>query len=32
MNKNISKLLEEGERISVEFKKATNQLPDNFFT
>jgi len=28
---NIHQLLEQGESISVEFKKATSQLPDNFF-
>jgi len=31
MNANLRQLLEQGEGISVEFKKATNQLPDNFF-
>lgn len=31
MNANIQQLLEQGEGISVEFKKATRQLPDNFF-
>jgi len=31
MNANIRQLLEQGEGISVEFKKATSQLPDNFF-
>ncbi len=31
MNANILQLLKQGEGISVEFKKATNQLPDNFF-
>jgi ATP-dependent DNA helicase RecG len=31
MNTNISKLLEEGEGISVEFKKAISELPSNFF-
>jgi len=31
MNINIQQLIEQGEGISVEFKKASNQLPDNFF-
>ena len=31
MNIDIRKLLEQGEGISVEFKKSTNQLPDNYF-
>lgn len=31
MNIDIRKLLETGEGISVEFKKSTNQLPDNYF-
>ena len=31
MDENILQLLKQGEGISVEFKKATNQLPDNFF-
>lgn len=31
MNANIQQLLEQGEGISVEFKKAGSQLPDNFF-
>ena len=31
MNVNIQQLIKQGEGISVEFKKATTQLPDNFF-
>jgi ATP-dependent DNA helicase RecG len=31
MNANINKLLNEGEGISVEFKKASSELPANFF-
>ncbi|NLU40515.1 MAG: ATP-binding protein [Bacteroidales bacterium] len=31
MNANINKLLNEGEGISVEFKKAYSELPSNFF-
>jgi len=31
MNINIQQLLEQGEGISVEFKKASNQLPNNLF-
>ena len=31
MNINIHQLIEQGEGISVEFKRASTQLPDNFF-
>jgi len=31
MKENIRQLLEQGEGISVEFKKASSQLPESFF-
>lgn len=31
MSENIKQLLEQGEGVSVEFKKATSQLPESFF-